>query len=267
MAADPNRVAARGVATAQLACIQKTTDRVELWWDSIAARPQTGRRPGCASVRSVRCTAREIGRDQTRAKSYCTMEAGRATDSLGNESHKGYELGENCYRNCGYCGGCGRRVLLCARAFGAGRAGCACGGARRLARRLKLRRRRCRRLRCRLTPPAAATSPAACEGCACPCRGGSGIAAQGRRGSGFHGGCGEGEQRRDVAAARPPRSETFTGKNAWHLQAFAHTQNPLRMVFELDDQFDSYSDAATMTSMQYEMHLSERGQKVTRCST
>jgi Protein of unknown function (DUF3108) len=55
----------------------------------------------------------------------------------------------------------------------------------------------------------------------------------------------------------------FFGKNVWHLQALAHTQNPLRMVFELDDQFDSYSDAATMTSMQYEMHLSERGQKVT----
>jgi hypothetical protein len=54
----------------------------------------------------------------------------------------------------------------------------------------------------------------------------------------------------------------FLGKNAWHLQAFAHTENPLRMVFELDDQFDSYSDASTMTSVQYEMHLSERGQKV-----
>jgi hypothetical protein len=54
----------------------------------------------------------------------------------------------------------------------------------------------------------------------------------------------------------------FLGKNTWHLQAFAHTENPLRMVFELDDQFDSYSDAGTLTSMQYEMHLSERGQKV-----
>jgi hypothetical protein len=54
----------------------------------------------------------------------------------------------------------------------------------------------------------------------------------------------------------------FFGKNAWHLQAFAHTESPLRMVFELDDQFDSYSDAGTMTSLQYEMHLSERGQKV-----
>ena len=55
---------------------------------------------------------------------------------------------------------------------------------------------------------------------------------------------------------------SFLGKNAWHLQAFARTENPLRMVFELDDQFDSYSEAGTMTSLQYEMHLSERGQKV-----
>lgn len=52
------------------------------------------------------------------------------------------------------------------------------------------------------------------------------------------------------------------GKGAWHLQAFAHTENPYRMVFELDDEFDSYSDAGSMTSLQYEMHLNERGQKV-----
>ena len=54
----------------------------------------------------------------------------------------------------------------------------------------------------------------------------------------------------------------FLEKNTWHLKAFAHTENPLRMVFELDDQFDSYSDAATLASLQYEMRLSERGQKV-----
>src|SRR6202045_28636 len=54
----------------------------------------------------------------------------------------------------------------------------------------------------------------------------------------------------------------FLGKSTWHLQAFAHTQNPFRMVFELDDQFASYSDAGTLASLQYEMHLSERGQKV-----
>lgn len=52
------------------------------------------------------------------------------------------------------------------------------------------------------------------------------------------------------------------GKSSWHLQALVHTENPYRMVFELDDQFDSYSDAESMTSLQYEMHLSERGQKV-----
>lgn len=68
----------------------------------------------------------------------------------------------------------------------------------------------------------------------------------------------------NVASLRLQVAErrNFLGKNAWHLQAFAHTQNPLRMVFELDDQFDSYSDAGTMSSLQYEMHLSERGQKV-----
>src|SRR5258708_7891227 len=53
----------------------------------------------------------------------------------------------------------------------------------------------------------------------------------------------------------------FFGKNAWHLQAFARTENPLRMMFELDDQFDSYSDAVTLSSLQYEMHLNERGEK------
>ena len=52
------------------------------------------------------------------------------------------------------------------------------------------------------------------------------------------------------------------GTSAWHLQAFAHTENPLRMVFALDDQFDSYSDEATLVSLQYEMHLNEKGQVV-----
>ena len=54
----------------------------------------------------------------------------------------------------------------------------------------------------------------------------------------------------------------FFGQNAWHLQATAHTENPLRMVFELDDQFDSYSELSSLSSLQYEMHLNERGQKI-----
>lgn len=55
---------------------------------------------------------------------------------------------------------------------------------------------------------------------------------------------------------------SFLGKTAWHLQATARTENPLRIVFALDDQFDSYSDTRALTSLQYEMHLNERGQKV-----
>jgi len=54
----------------------------------------------------------------------------------------------------------------------------------------------------------------------------------------------------------------FLGKTAWHLRASAHTENPLRIVFSLDDQFDSYSDASALTSLQYEMHLNERGEKI-----
>jgi len=56
--------------------------------------------------------------------------------------------------------------------------------------------------------------------------------------------------------------KSVAGKDAWHLQAFAHTENPYRMVFELDDEFDSYSDISNLTSLKYEMHLNERGQKV-----
>lgn len=55
---------------------------------------------------------------------------------------------------------------------------------------------------------------------------------------------------------------SVSGKPAWHLQGFAHTENPYRMVFQLDDQFDSYSELAALTSLQYEMHLNERGEKV-----
>jgi len=41
-----------------------------------------------------------------------------------------------------------------------------------------------------------------------------------------------------------------------------HTENPYRMVFELDDEFDSYSESSNLASLKYEMHLNERGQKV-----
>ncbi len=52
------------------------------------------------------------------------------------------------------------------------------------------------------------------------------------------------------------------GKPTWHFQATAKTQNAMRVIFELDDRFDSFSEGNSFAGVQYEMHLSERGQKV-----
>ncbi len=51
---------------------------------------------------------------------------------------------------------------------------------------------------------------------------------------------------------------TFSGRSAWHFQAQAVTLNPLRYVFALDDQFDSYSAAPGITSLQYEAYIREQ---------
>lgn len=50
----------------------------------------------------------------------------------------------------------------------------------------------------------------------------------------------------------------FYGRSAWHFQAQATTLNPLRYIFALDDQFDSYSDAADLGSRQYELYIREQ---------
>src|SRR5262249_34944512 len=52
------------------------------------------------------------------------------------------------------------------------------------------------------------------------------------------------------------------GKPTWHFQAVAKTQSAMKMIFDLDDRFDSFSESNTFTGVQYEMHLNERGQKV-----
>ena len=54
----------------------------------------------------------------------------------------------------------------------------------------------------------------------------------------------------------------IAGKPAWHFQATAKTQNAMRFIFELDDRFDSFSEGNAFAGVQYEMHLSERGQKI-----
>jgi hypothetical protein len=52
------------------------------------------------------------------------------------------------------------------------------------------------------------------------------------------------------------------GRATWHFQATAKTQNAMRLIFDLDDRFDSFSEGNAFTGVQYEMHLNERGQKV-----
>jgi hypothetical protein len=55
----------------------------------------------------------------------------------------------------------------------------------------------------------------------------------------------------------------FFGHPAWHFRAIAHTQDTTRALFAIDDQFDSYTSAANLFSLQYEMYLHEQGKAQT----
>src|SRR5882724_7895504 len=55
----------------------------------------------------------------------------------------------------------------------------------------------------------------------------------------------------------------FFGHLAWHFRAAAHTMDTTRMLFSIDDQFDSYTSAANLFSLQYEMYLHEQGKEQT----
>ena len=55
----------------------------------------------------------------------------------------------------------------------------------------------------------------------------------------------------------------FFGHPAWHFRASAHTVDTTRTLFPLDDQFDSYTSAATLFSLQFEEYLHERGETQT----
>jgi Protein of unknown function (DUF3108) len=61
-----------------------------------------------------------------------------------------------------------------------------------------------------------------------------------------------------VQLSVPERRDLF-GSETWHFRAAAHTLGPVRTLFPLDDQFDSYTDSASLESRQFEMHLSEMG--------
>jgi hypothetical protein len=51
------------------------------------------------------------------------------------------------------------------------------------------------------------------------------------------------------------------GWATWHFRASAHTLSPVRSLFTIDDQFDSYTDRATLESRQFELYLDEMGRK------
>ena len=53
----------------------------------------------------------------------------------------------------------------------------------------------------------------------------------------------------------------FYGRDAWHFQAVARTLDPVRLFYPLDDQFDSYTDAGSLASLQYEAYIREQQKK------
>ena len=55
----------------------------------------------------------------------------------------------------------------------------------------------------------------------------------------------------------------FFGRSAWHFRAVAHTMDTTRALFAIDDEFDSYTSAASLFSLQYEMYLHEQGKAQT----
>ena len=65
-----------------------------------------------------------------------------------------------------------------------------------------------------------------------------------------------------VALTIPERRNLY-GWQTWHFRAAIHTLGSVRSLFEIDDQFDSYADASTFDSRQFEEYLSELGRKET----
>jgi hypothetical protein len=59
----------------------------------------------------------------------------------------------------------------------------------------------------------------------------------------------------------PERRDLF-GWQTWHFRGVAHTLSPVRTLFSVDDEFDSYTDATTLESRQFEMHLNEMGKSL-----
>ena len=64
-----------------------------------------------------------------------------------------------------------------------------------------------------------------------------------------------------VQLSVPERRPLFTWQT-WHFRAVAHTLSPVASLFPVDDQFDSYTDSASLESRQFESHLHELGKTI-----
>src|SRR5262249_44425432 len=58
-----------------------------------------------------------------------------------------------------------------------------------------------------------------------------------------------------------PERKDVSGWHTWHFRAAAHTISTVRTLFTVDDQFDSYTDAITLESREFEENLDEMGRK------
>jgi hypothetical protein len=58
-----------------------------------------------------------------------------------------------------------------------------------------------------------------------------------------------------------PEKRDLSGWPALHFRASVHTVSPVRALFAIDDEFDSYTDRVTLESHQYETYLNELGRK------
>lgn len=56
-----------------------------------------------------------------------------------------------------------------------------------------------------------------------------------------------------------PERRNLFGWQVWHFRAMLHTLNPVRKLFPIDDQFDSYTDRTSLESRQLELHINEMG--------
>jgi hypothetical protein len=65
-----------------------------------------------------------------------------------------------------------------------------------------------------------------------------------------------------VELSVPERRDLFDWR-VWHFQATIHTLHPVRTLFPVDDQFDSYTDVSSLECRQFEMYLNELGKGTT----